>query len=325
MKFGKLLAGLALALGATAGGGAAQAADVTLRVGTFLPTQGVWHEPLAHFIETANDNDVGVTLEIVADPSAVSPFQLGEAVSSGVIDVAYMSGAFYTTLVPEADALKLLNVPVAELRENGAMDLIDEVHRQKMGTHFLGKLGDEIDYYIYTGVKIDEPDFSGLDVRGQPAYRPFLEALGANVVQMPGSEIYSAMESGVVDGYAWPLWGIQDLGLLEVTKFRIEPGFYNSEIAVLVNEDAWSGLDDAQRSVVTQAMIETEQWFIDYRNRVDAQQRSVQADAGIETITFSEEEGRAFRKTANDAAWTVIEERTPDFAAAVKPLGFRAD
>lgn len=301
------------------------AAAETLRVGTFLSPQGVWHEPLAQLIETVNDKEADVTLEIFADPSAVNPFQLGEALASGVIDLAYISGAFYTTQVPEADALKLLNRPVAELRENGVLEILDEVHREKMGAHFLGKLGDGIDYYVYTSDEVSGRDLSGLDLRGQPAYRPFLEASNANMVQMPGSEIYSAMESGVVDGYVWPLWGIQDLGLLEVTKYRLEPGFYNAEIAVLVNADTWDGLNDAQRDAITTSMVETEEWFKGYRDEIDDSQREVQNKAGIQATQLSEEDGKLWRQTADEAGWAVIEQNTPDFAARVRDIGSVTD
>lgn len=304
---------------------AAAAQAETLRVGTFLSAQGVWHEPLAHLIETVNAKNTDVTLEIVADPSAVNPFQLGDALASGVVDLAYISGAFYTTLVPEADALKLMNRPVAELRENGAMDILDEVHRKKMGAHFLGKLGDGVDYFVYTANKIEGRDLSGLDLRGQPAYRPFLQASNANMVQMPGSEIYSAMESGVVDGYIWPLWGIQDLGLLEVTKFRFEPGFYNAEIAVLMNGNTWDGLTDAQREAITSAMIETEEWFKSYRESIDTAQREIQSEAGIEASQLSEEDGKLWRQTADESGWAVVEQNTPEFAARIREIGSVAD
>jgi TRAP-type transport system periplasmic protein len=293
----------------------------TLRVGTFLSAQGVWHEPLAHLIETVNSMDLGVTLELVADPSAINPFQLGDALSSGVVDMAYLSGAFYTTLVPEADALKLLNRPVAELRANGAMDILDEVHRERMNAHFLGKLGDGVDYFVYTTEPVEGRDLSGLDLRGQPAYRPFLQASNANMVQMPGSEIYSAMESGVVDGYVWPLWGIQDLGLLEVTRYRLEPGFYNAEIAVLVNGGTWDGLTDAQRDGITAAMVETEEWFQTYRDEIDASQRQIQVDAGIQTTELSEEEGALWRQTADESGWAVIEQNSPGFPARIREIG----
>ena len=301
----------------------AAAADTVLRVGTFLAPQGVWHGPLDHLIKTVNEKGTDLRLELVADPSSISPFQLGDAVSSGVVDMAYLSGAFYTNLVPEADANKLFNIPVAELRENGAMELIDSIHRQKMGAVFLGKLGDGIKYHIYTNRESDAPKFDGWDMRGTPLYRPFMEALGANVIQMQGSEVYSAMESGIVDGYAWPLWGIKDLGLLEVTDYRVEPGFYNAEISVLFNEAKWDSLTEEQQATLRESVIETEEWFIDYRNRVDEEQRTLQADAGIEAITFSDEESAAYVSTADQAGWDVVIKNSPEFGPQIKQLTYK--
>lgn len=298
------------------------AAETTLRVGTFLAPQGVWHQPLAHFIETVNAKDADLELQLVADPSSVNPFQLGAAVQSGVVDIGYISGSFYTSLVPEADAHKLFNKPVQELRDNGAMALLDQIHRERMGAVFLGKVGDEVAYHLYTGEPIESPDLSGWSFRGTPLYRPFLTAMGADVVQMQGSEVYPAMESGVVDGYPWPLWGIGDLGLLEVTEYRVEPGFYNAEIGFIVNERRWESLTDAQREALTEAMIETEDWFIEYRNEVDAEQAGLQDEAGIEVITFSEEENAEMVQTADDAGWAVVMENAPEYGPQIKELTY---
>ncbi len=304
--------------------GAASANDV-LRVGTFLTPQGVWHGPLEYFIEAVNERDAGIQLELTADPSSVNPFQLGNAVQSGVIDVAYISGAFYTTLVPEADAHKLFNIPVQELRENGAIDLLDEIHRMRMDSVFLGKLGDGIDYHLYTNRELESLNMSGWNMRGTPLYRPFLTALDASVVQMPGGEVYPAMESGVVDGYAWPLWGIQDLGLLEVTDYRVEPGFYNAEIGVVINLNRWESLTEEQQAVLTEAMIETEDWFISYREMVDEEQRAIQDDAGIEVITFSDEENAEMVQMADDAGWAVVIENSPEYGEQIRDLTYRQE
>jgi len=43
-------------------------------------------------------------------------------VKTGVVDMALTTGAFYTNLMPEADALKLAEVSAAEQRRNGAHD-----------------------------------------------------------------------------------------------------------------------------------------------------------------------------------------------------------
>ena len=44
-----------------------------------------------------------------------------------------------------------------------------------------------------------------------------------------------------------------DLGWDKVTKFRMEPSFYTTELAILVNLDTWKSLTDAQRKILTDA------------------------------------------------------------------------
>ena len=319
----KMLNTLTGAIGLAAALSTCASAETVLRVGTFLAPQGVWHEPLGYLMETVNQAKAGLRLELVADPSSVSPFQLGDAVSSGVVDMAYLPGAFYTNLVPEADASKLFNVPVAELRENGAMDLFDEIHREKMGALFLSRLGDGIKYHIYTNRELDGPNLDGWDMRGTPLYRPFMEALGANVIQMQGSEAYAAMESGLVNGYAWPLWGIQDLGLLEVTKYRVEPGFYNAEVSVLLNESKWESLTDVQRNALTDAAKQTEAWFEEYREQVDEEQRAIQSEAGIEQVIFSDELSAEYVQAADTAGWAEIIKNSPEYGLRLKDLAYK--
>lgn len=317
-----MLAGAATALALAAGTASAQ---TTLRVGTFLAPIGVWHGPLQHFIDEVNGAGVGLRLELVADPSSVSPFQLGNAVQSGVIDIAYISGAFYTNLVPEADAHKLFNVPMSEMRENGAMELIDQIHRDRMQSRFLGKVVDGITYHLYTNKPITSIDLSGMRFRSTPLYRPFLTALGADNVQMAGGEVYSALEGGVIDGYPWPLWGIGDLGLLEPTKYRIEPGFYNSEIGVVVNERSWNRLSPEQQETLERVAIEMENsWFPQYLAEVNEEQIRIQEEAGIEVITFSPEINAEKIRIADESAWAEVIRNSPEFGPRLRELTYRA-
>ena len=300
------------------------AAETVLRVGTFLAPTGVWHRPIERFIERVNERDADLRLDLVADPSAVSPFQLGAAVQSGVVDVAYISGSFYTNVVPEADALKNFNLPVQEVRANGALDLMDRIHREKMGTVFLGKIVDGIPLHIYTRRAPEGPDLTGFNLRGTPLYRPMMETLGANVVQMPGGEIYGAVESGVIDGYGWPLWGIGDLGLLEVTRFRLEPGFFRSEIGLLMNEASFEALSEEQRAVLQEEAIEAENWFADYLQEVNAAELALQEEAGIEAVTFSPEETARILEEADEAAWAEIVANSPEYGEQLRSLTYRA-
>ena len=305
-------------------GASASAEERTLRAGTFLPQRGVWHEPFQNFVDKVNEEGKGlVQIEIVVDPAAMSPFQMGEALANGVVDMLNISGAFYTNLVPEADATKLFNVPIVELRENGAIDLLDQIHRDKMNAHFLTRWGEGIPYHIYTNSKLELPNLEGLDMRGTPLYRPYLEALGANIVQMTGSEIYPAMEAGVVDGYAWPLWGVGDLGLLEVTDYRLDPGFYSAEISLLINADVWDSLSEEQRAFLDSQVLAFETRFVDIQDEITAEQKKIQEEAGIEVITFDKAENLMLRKLADEKGWATVIANAPETGTRLKELTYR--
>lgn len=300
-------------------------AETVLRVGTFLQPTGTWHRPIERFIEQVNAREGDLRLELVADPSSINPFQLGAAVQSGVIDIAYLSGSFYTNLVPEADALKNFNLSVQEVRENGALELMDKIHREKMGTKFLGKIVDGISLHIYTSRKPESLDMTGFTFRGTPLYRPMLATLGADVAQMPGGEIYGALQSGVIDGYGWPLWGIGDLGLLELTKYRLEPGFFRSEIGLLMNERRWDSLTDAQRTILQEESVAAENWFASYLEEVNALELAKQDAAGIEAVSFDDAESAALIRKADDAAWNEVIRKSPEYGAQLRDLTYQAN
>ncbi len=315
-----LLASTVLGVGAAS----AVAEERTLRAGTFLPQRGVWHEPFQNFVDGVNEKGKGlIQIEILVDPAAMSPFKMGEALANGVVDMLNISGAFYTNLVPESDANKLFNVPIAELRTNGAVDLINEIHRDKMNAHFLTRWGEGIPYHIYVNKALSTPSLDGFSMRGTPLYRPYLEALGANIVQMTGSEIYPAMEAGVVDGYAWPLWGVGDLGLLEVTDYRLDPGFYSAEISLLINADVWDSLSDEQRAFLDAEVLAFETRFVEIQDTITETQKAIQEEAGIEVVTFSEEENLRLRKLADDKGWETVIANAPETGPQLKALTYR--
>ena len=60
------------------------------------------------FIEKVNDDGKGlVQINYIGGPRAMPPFEVGNAVRTKVVDIANVTGAFYTNLMPEADGFKL--------------------------------------------------------------------------------------------------------------------------------------------------------------------------------------------------------------------------
>ena len=89
-----------------------------------------------------------------------------------------------------------------------------------------------------------------------------------------------------------------------------------------MNERRWNSLTDEQRAALTEAMVETEIWFIEYRNEVDAREAALQDEAGIEVVTFSEEENAQMVRTADDAGWAVVMENAPEYGPRIKELTY---
>ncbi len=61
------------------------------------------------------------------------------------------------------------------------------------------------------------------------------------MVTLRPSEVYTAVERGVVDGFALSTVGmIVDAGLYEVTKYTIDHPFLNTNFVVIMNLDSWN-------------------------------------------------------------------------------------
>jgi TRAP-type transport system periplasmic protein len=260
-----------------------------------------------------------IQINYIGGPRAMPPFEVGNAVRTKVIDIANVTGAFYTNLMPEADALKLINKPADAQRKDGTFAFIEQLHNQKLNAHYLARQFHNVPFHIYMNKKIDKLDFTGLKIRVTPVYKDIVEALGGTTVTTAPGEVYTALERGVVDGYGWPVTGIFDLGWEKVTKFRMEPAFYSVEVGVLVNLDVWKGLNDAQKKVLNDAAL----WLEGLDSENDAlikSERDKQAAAGIQPIEFSAADSKAFLAKANDVGWASVIKRAPDNGAKLRQL-----
>ena len=294
--------------------------ELTLRAVSAFAEGTQFSKNFERFIEKVNREGKGVIqINYVGGPRAVPPFEVGNAVRSRVVDIANVTGAFYTNLMPEADAFKLLGRPMSEQRRNGTWDYVNQLHNQKLNSWYLARQFHNVPFHIYLNKPIDKLDFSGLKIRVTPVYRDIVQALGGAPITTAPGEVYTALERGVVDGYGWPITGIFDLGWDKVTKFRVEPAFYSVEVNVLVNQDAWKGLNDAQRK----ALLDAAQWLeaLDAENEAAVKaERERQEAAGIKALAFDAAASKAFVERANDVAWESIIKRAPETGAKLRQL-----
>lgn len=302
----------------------ASAQQVQLKAGTFLPqVDNFWYPPIQKFLDTVNDKGKahGLSINMVAaGGKGMSPFEMGNAVQSGVLDVIHLAGTFYNKIVPLSDAQKLSTISTAEERKNGTYAFLRPIYEQRMNAHYLGRWGEGVPFHIYINKKIESADLKGIKIRGTSVYQAFLEKLGGTLVLTPPAEAYTMVERGVVDGLGWPLWGIEAWGWHKVLKYRIEPGFYSSDISVLVNLDRWKKLSPAQQGVLTEAMIQMETDFPAFRDKNNDAARKVQSDAGMQIIKLPDAEAAKWVKTAIDAGWEDLMKKDPVNTPKIREL-----
>jgi TRAP-type transport system periplasmic protein len=289
----------------------AKATEVTLKTVSAWTEGTAFSRAFERFVGRVNETGKGVVkLNYLGGGSKIlNPFDMGQAVRRGVFDVLNTNSAYYSNLIPESNAIKLSRLSIQKMRANGAYDYINKIINEKVNAYWLGQGKGDVPFHVYLGARaktIETADFSGLKLRVTPNYRAFFSSLGATLVQAPPSEIYTALERGVVDGYGWPIQGIDELGLVPVTKVRIDPGFFVAPNEVLVNLDVWNKLEAAQKKVMQDAMIWTESWLAEYEAAENAAAKKLQADAGIKVVTFSGAEGEKYIKTAYDSAWKEV-------------------
>jgi len=96
----------------------ALAQEVTLRLVSAFAENGIYVQRLQPWIAKVNAEGKGVLqLNFIGGPKAIPPFEAGNAVKTGVVDMALATGAFYTNVMPEADFLKLTQITVATAQE----------------------------------------------------------------------------------------------------------------------------------------------------------------------------------------------------------------
>lgn len=294
---------------------------VTLRMATAWAETVAWNDAFWMFVEKIEEKSDGrVNFQYAGGPEAFPPFEMIEAVTNGVVDIVSTAGAYYVPQVPEADAIKLSQLAPWEERENGAYDLFNQLHMERANAFYLGRVTPHVPYHLYTNEPIDSADLSGHTVRVTPIYRAFVEALGGSTTTTAPGEVYTALERGMVETYGWPGIGIGDFGWEEVTDYVIDPGFYQVDVNILLNLDAWNALPEDIKELFEETIREVEREAYDhYTDRLVAD-RQYLLESGIEVIELSGAERDKYLEKAYEAGWELVIQSSPEYGPQLQEL-----
>lgn len=212
-----------------------------------------------------------------------------DALISGETDMAYISFPQIATQIPSFSMFgsgyffssydhmtSVLNGKIAE--ENIWPKVRENLNVEPLGSLYLGARqvntrNKEVNSYA---------DMDGLLMRmpGSEAWLFLGEALGANPTPLSFSELYTALQTGAVDGQDNPLPTVEKAKFYEVTEYIAITNHVIDSIMPCVNQDKWNALTADQQKAVKEAMA----FAIDFNDKA-----RIESEANL--VSFFESEG----------------------------------
>ncbi|SDG94349.1 TRAP transporter substrate-binding protein [Alloyangia pacifica] len=252
-------------------------------------------DPFAEKVAENSGGDLSVTIYNGGELGP-GPAEQYSRVLDGVAELAvslpgYTASTFPLTLVAELPGVLNTETGTADIWNN--IELFQPEYRRAI----LVSLWSSAPNQLYTRDKaVRSPaDIEGMKIRVPSRNTGLLvEAWGATPVSMPVSEIYNALQTGVIDGAMIDTTATRAFRLGEVANYlTIGMDTTNSPFFILANRDAFNSLDDAQQKAL-----------LDAGKEASAEANEVQlavAAGGVEA--FAEIEGReVIELTAEEAA-----------------------
>ncbi len=261
-------AGAAAAIG---GGLSAPAIGQTARVikfGHMLPPNQIHSQAVQLFAtELAKLSSNKMKVEIFPSSQLGSISEMLQSVQAGSLTMTMAVPAWYGNFMKPLDAFTLpyLVSSSDKLRPalEGAIGKEIEQYADGAGFKVFGYwlLGGR---HIVNKVRpVQKPaDCAGLKIRviNSPVYLATFRALGANPVAMDPSELYLALQQGVVDGFEFPLPDLVAQKLYEVAKFVSLDQHTTDFFIVSTNKAIWAGMNNDERGMVNAAMKTAMDW-----------------------------------------------------------------
>lgn len=248
-----------------------------------------------------------LVIEVHPGGAIVQPQESLDALSAGVIDVQN-AGPGYATGKDAAFALlgdlqggwETPQQGMDWLHKAGGIDLVRELYR-KYNAHFVTGVWYGMESLVSKKPLRSLADFKGLKLRAPTGMgQDIWKLLGAASVNLPGSEVYSALERGVIDASDWGTLSMnQDLGYHKLARHPNYPGFHSMPMSDLaVNMKRWNALPEDLKKIVETAALEFNDEMISRNRAADEKVAREAKQLGVEMVDLPAAERFKFRAVA---------------------------
>ena len=317
---------LGVAMAAALGVQVASAQDYTLRIQTHYAPETVSGKLAQQFVDDVETMSGGrLDIEMFFSSSVVKSVETFDAAATGILDGDMTGGAYQTGKNPAfqfvGDIMGGYDTPWQQYAWlyygdgfEAANSLYNQYNMQLIGWWVYGQES------MSSSRPIAGPeDLVDWKFRSPPGLETEIFAeLGAKPIVMDFTEIFTALETGIIDGAdASGLANNVGLGLYDLVSHATYPGFHSMPSDHLaIRKDVWDGLPEDIRRIIDVAMqklaFQTALTFEVKNNEAAAALR----ESGVTLYDWSAEDRAEFRAAAQ-AAWQRWADRTPEARALV--------
>jgi TRAP-type mannitol/chloroaromatic compound transport system substrate-binding protein len=190
----------------------------------------------------------------------------------------------------------------AFMHYKGGLELLRELYKP-FGGYTVGVMTWGVESWPSKRPIRNMDDFKGLKIREpQGMEAEFMAKAGASVVVLPGTEVFSAMDKGVIDATNWATASINNqTGINQVAPYFTYPGFHSMPIGdFTVRQQEWDKLPEDIKQILTSACRE---WAWDTIEKVAVDDAKLVAEAkskGLTPIAWTPEDRAKARVLAQE-------------------------
>lgn len=293
---------------------------IKMKIVSMMFTDDPSTELLKMYIERVNQRSEG-KLEIswIGGPEVINEFELGNSVATGIIDMAYVTSAFYSGNAPGVEFYFATQLSAEELRKNGFYDYFNELHH-KGNLEFIGG-GEEITdlWKIYLNKPVKQlSDLKGLRIGDGTVALGFLKTVGAAPVTIGAPDAYTALERGVIDGILYPNRLITAIKLQEVLKYYIDVPVYRHDVNYIMNLDRWKSLPEELQKIMKETALEMEKESAPLTQAIEDQALKDIVAAKLIKIQFTPAEAEKAKTLLYSTEWEQAIMRYPKIGPELK-------
>ncbi|MDA8907528.1 TRAP transporter substrate-binding protein [Planktomarina temperata] len=306
---------------------AAFAQDVTLRIQTHYATEHPTGKMLAQWVDDVQTMSGGeISIEMFYSSSVVATVETFDAAINGILDCDATGGAYQTGKNPAfqfvGDIMGGYDTPWQQYSwlyygdgYEAAQELYNAQGMQLIGWAVYGQ-----ESFASSKPIAGPADLVGWKFRSPPGMETeIFEKMGASPIVMDFTEIFTALETGIIDGAdASGLANNVGLGLYDIVKHANYPGFHSMPSDHLAcNQAVWEGLTEQQRRIMETAWQKLSFQIAMLNEKANTEAAAMLQEQGVTLYDWSTEDKAAFRVAAQ-AAWDDWATRSPEAAALVE-------